>query len=235
MPQEINKISFIIHPFFHKLGISGVNPSRETVAGAGADWLEIVNKASKDPNSLVVISDASVSGQGVSESQRFIERAAGILGNRLVILRGVNYYYPGGKRLVNSGKFGGLKESLKKAGFNINPHKLKTFGCGEFTLRCVFSETTRINWSLGMNDPVPYKNARTRILPKKSIWAPLIAGGKYPSPKERRELVELLRTNPERASSLLKKMVSGYIAARKERGERAIKQIGKRTKHKRIP
>jgi len=204
--QEIKRFDFIIHPFFHldepKEARRKIheNEWREIEAG----WYKQIDEIAKDSTRTLIIVPTSVNE---SSLERY---ALEKLGNRVFFKMGDAYFDSRMERYRT------LPDALKSNKFSFNHNKIKTRGFGEFTLGCVLAHTIIINHDLGMENPVPYRNPQSNILPKKSI-----ADGieYYPTPSERRELMELMKKSPAEAKARVQMVMREYSKNRRRKTE----------------
>jgi hypothetical protein len=217
--DEIKRIDFIIHPFYSKISPedTGRKVTEQEYSEIVAEWYRCINEALADKTRAVIIDSQATILREEEELLAFARK----LGNRLLLRRGYGY------EDYNGNFFSKPIAALKAHGFFVKPSRLKTRAMGELTLRCVFGVGTRINADLGLQNPVPYKNPQSSILPKRSIDGIVVVTRQtktgrivsvkekgYPSPAERREMQASLKRNRKRAVQAAKKRMQAFVGAK---------------------
>ncbi len=225
--QEIKRIDYIVHPFYHL-----VQPSERKIAKSEgkeieAEWHKAIDRAAKEPQTALVIVFPNFLSygakgiktekaplkqwqKGITKMKELAQHAKETLGNRFFAH---NFFEPAFVDSKNR-EFGGFKTAFSQNGLSYSPKEIRTRGMGEYTLRCVFDETTRLNAMLGLKKPEPYKNPQSTILPKKSICSgglsSLEKGIHYPSPAERRQFIKQIRQKKAKAKTKLHFIMQKY-------------------------
>ena len=213
--REIKRFYFIIHPFYHR--IQPRTADREVTDAeakeVATEWYKTIHEAYRDKESVLIVHpNIDIYSEGSHKVAKMlgfeaempkimglVQFAHNAIGNRLLVTSSDKYVDAQGRR------FTAPKAALLQNGFIFYPNRIKTKGMGEYTLQCVFQETTMLNSELGMQNPVPWKNRQSMILPKRSISEKLgvverLISGKvkryvdayYPTPGETRELKRAL-------------------------------------------
>ena len=184
-PIEIKRIDLLVHPFFSMR-------FPETMKFRLEMWERHVDEVAADPHRLL----AAVPIGGISEAKetrQLLSYARKKLRKRFFLLEPARW-----ARAKNGGVVS-LKDFLESRGFAVNPGKVVTRGFGEFTHACVFSWLTGLNKTLGMPNPIPYRNRQSTVMPRKSV----AGGGEYFMPWD---LPELKKSAKARAAEIGAKM-----------------------------
>ncbi len=254
--KEIRRFYYIIHPFYHRVqpGTADRKLTEAEVQEITRGWYKTILQVARDKEAVLIIDpNIDIYGKGSRKVARAIGKETGVaeitalvkyarkaVGNRLLVTSNGEYIDAEGRRFITP------KAALMKNGFFFYPGEIRTEGMGEYTLQCVFQQTTILNHDLGMPNPVPWKNRQSTILPKKSISEKLavivkLVNGRlkktvdayYPTPKERRGFIERIKRGDKKAKAELYAIMQKYRATKAEARDAARRLVKERERRRR--
>jgi hypothetical protein len=213
----IERIDLLAHPFYpyHK------ESKYEDVFKEDLQkiWRACIDEAAADLKKMMIIAPSVWPKVGYKDQQELYAYAKKRLGNRLAFLecypplerpkKFFFYFAKNGWKKGTGKKTHDLKEMMSSLGFRFNSERIRTRGMGEYTNICVISFLTLLNIELGMENPIPYRNPQSMVLPKKSI----AKNYEYFMPWELAELRATARQREEEVNKRMQEFINERRAA----------------------
>lgn len=220
-PVEIKRIDLLVHPFY---SFGGSKYNKEKVNFLADLWKEHIREVAKDPNRLLFITP----DKHDPKIGKLLRHAKKKLGNRFGTFDFKAPTYVNHTRFEDSrgNEFESFGAFAKANGFKVDSRKVKTRGLGEYTNNCVTYWLSALNKKIGLENPIPYRNRQSTLLPRKSVS---IGKTGYPKPWNRTALLKT-KKGREIIRKRMKEHMRNRIAVANEKIQgRGLKNFESRT------
>ncbi len=169
---EIKRIDLLVHPFYGpvKSPKSRAVYTKQEAKELLKIWKRHIDEVAKDPSRLLLISPTNVQTKGQAKlSKELIAYAEKKMGKRIGF-----FFHPESKHeFLNSGMqpFKIFGQYTQASGIKIDSKTVKTRAFGEYTNSCVLDFLTELNKSVGLENPLPFRNRQSALMVRKSVGA----------------------------------------------------------------